>query len=246
MGRLDGKIAIITGAGSGIGLAMTTRFIAEGARVVAADITEAGLARLRDLTGATPVRADVTVQADIDHLVATAAGLGGLDIVCNNAGIVDRFLPVGELTDDVWQRVLAVNLTGPMMLSRAAIPLMLRAGRGVIINTASVAGLVGARAGAAYVASKHGLVGLTKNIAATYGTDGIRCVAIAPGGINTGISLGGAPSERGYATLNRTLPANPRVGEPVEIANVAVFLASDEASFVNGEVVVADGGWLAH
>jgi NAD(P)-dependent dehydrogenase (short-subunit alcohol dehydrogenase family) len=239
-------VAIITGAGSGIGLAMTTRFIEEGARVVAADITETGLARLGEIAGATAVRADVTVQADIDQLVATATSLGRLDIVCNNAGIVDRFLPVGELTDEVWQRVLAVNLTGPMMLSRAAIPLMLQAGRGVIINTASVAGLAGARAGAAYVASKHGLVGLTRNIAASYGADGIRCVAIAPGAVNTGISLGGAPSERGFAALNRTMSASLRVSEPVEIANVAVFLASDEASFVNGEVIVADGGWLAH
>jgi NAD(P)-dependent dehydrogenase (short-subunit alcohol dehydrogenase family) len=243
--KLEGKVAIITGAGSGMGLAMTKRFVAEGARVIAGDISEAHMALLRQIAGVTAIRGDVTVQADIDALVAAAVGLGRLDIVVNNAGIVDRFLPVGEVTDEIWQRVLAVNLTGPMALCRAAIAPMLRAGQGVIVNIASVGGLAGARAGVAYVASKHALIGLTKNIAATYGTDGIRCVAIAPGAVNTGIPIGGEPSERGFAALNRTLPANIRTGEASEIANVALFLASDEASFVNGAVVVVDGGWLA-
>lgn len=244
--KLQDTVAIVTGAGSGIGLAITQRFLAEGARVVAGDIAEAHLATLRELTGVTAVRADVTVRADLDRLVATAEGLGRLDIVVNNAGIMDRFLPVGEVDDELWERMLAVNLTAPMRLARAALPAMLRAGRGVIINIASVGGLAGARAGAAYVSSKHGLIGLTRNIAATYGSDGIRCVAIAPGGVNTGISIGGAPSERGFAALNRTLPANLRMGEPGEIAGVAAFLASAEASFVNGAVLTVDGGWLAH
>lgn len=115
----------------------------------------------------------------------------------------------------------------------------------MIINISSIGGLVGGRAGAAYTASKHGLIGLTKNIAATYGADGIRCVAIAPGGVNTGIPLGAEPSDRGYATLGKTLQSNPRMGEPEEIANLAAFLASDEASFINGSIIVADGGWLA-
>jgi NAD(P)-dependent dehydrogenase (short-subunit alcohol dehydrogenase family) len=243
--RLQGRVAIVTGAGSGIGLAITKRFIEEGARVVGGDIVDDHLAVLGGLAGVTPVRADVTAPADAARLVAAAEGLGRLDVVVNNAGIVDRFLPVGEMTDEVWQRVLAVNLTGPMLLSRAALPAMLKAGHGVIVNIASVAGLAGAKAGAAYTASKHGLVGLTENIAATYAADGIRCVAIAPGGVNTGISLGGEPSERGYAALNRTMGAALRAAEPGEIAAVAAFLASDEASFVNGAVIVADGGWLA-
>jgi NAD(P)-dependent dehydrogenase (short-subunit alcohol dehydrogenase family) len=244
--RLQDRVAIITGAGSGLGLAMTRRFVEEGARVVGGDIAEAHLEVLRTIPGVTPIRADVAVQADIDRLVAAAEGLGRLDIVVNNAGIMDRFLPAGEVTDEIWEHVLAVNLTGPLRLSRAALPAMLRAGKGVIINITSVGGSAGARAGAAYTASKHGLIGLTRNIAATYGADGIRCVAIAPGGVNTGIPLGGNPSERGFAALNRTLPANLRTGEPGEIASVAAFLASDDASFVNGAVLIADGGWLAH
>lgn len=245
MERLKGKVAIITGAGSGIGLAMTKRFIEEGAKVVGGDIAEAGLEQLRGIPGTTPVQADVTNPVDVGRLVETAQGLGSLDIICNNAGIVDRFLPVDEVTDEVWQRVLAVNLTGPMLLSRAAIPVMRKAGHGVIINTTSEAGLRGAAAGAAYTASKHGLIGLTKNIAATYASDGIRCVAIAPGGVNTPISMGGAPSQLGFATLQKILGINPRLGEAVEIANVAVFLASDEAGFINGAIIPVDAGWQA-
>ena len=158
---------------------------------------------------------------------------------------MDRLLPVGELTDEVWERVLAVNLTGPMLAMRAAIPAMLEAGGGVIVNVSSVGGLFGARGGAAYAASKHGLIGLTKNVAATYGRDGIRAIAVCPGAVDTGISLGGDPSPKGFAALNTTLPANPRAAAALEIANLILFLVSDDGSFVNGAAIVADGGWTA-
>jgi NAD(P)-dependent dehydrogenase (short-subunit alcohol dehydrogenase family) len=222
---------------------MTRRFVEEGAKVVGGDITETGLEQLQGIPNTTPLQANVTSQTDIDKLVETAQSLGSLDIVCNNAGVVDRFMPVDEVTDEVWEHVFAVNLTGPMLLCRAAVPIMRKAGHGVIINISSAAGLRGAAAGAAYTSSKHGLIGLTKHIAATYVSDGIRCVAIAPGGVNTNLSLGGAPSQLGYATLQKILAFNPRVGEAVEIASVAVFLASDEASFINGAIIPVDAGW---
>ena len=243
--RLEDRAAIVTGAGSGIGFAITRRFVSEGAMVFGADVVDDHLSKLDELDGVTAVRADVTSRGNVEQLVALASAHGRLDIVVNNAGIMDGFRPVAEVTDEMWERVIAVNLTGPMLLARAALPLMLQAGRGVIVNISSIGGLLGGRAGAAYTASKHGLIGLTQNIAATYGGDGIRCVAVAPGGVNTGIPMGGEPSERGYATLSKTLQSNPRMGEPEEIASLVAFLASDEASFINGATIVADGGWLA-
>ena len=144
MSGLKDRVAIVTGAGSGIGLAITRRFVEEGAWVVGADVVDNHLEELKGIREVTPVRADITVQSDVDAMVAAALGLGRLDIVCNNAGILDRFLPVDEVTDEVWGHVLAVILTGPMRLSRAALPHMLRAKQGVIINVASVGGFAGA------------------------------------------------------------------------------------------------------
>lgn len=242
--RLAQKVAVITGAGSGIGQATARLFHDEGASVVAVDHLPGGLEKLAPSDRLATLLADVTKPADAERMIATAVErFGRVDILCNVAGIVDRFLPVGELTDEVWDRVLAVNLTGPMYTSRAAVLAMLKTGGGVIVNVSSVGGLFGARAGAAYVASKHGLIGLTRNVAATYGADGIRCVAICPGAVNTGIPLGGEPSARGYEALKRTLAANPRMAEAGEIAAAILFLASSDASFVNGAALVADGGW---
>ncbi len=244
--RLDGKVAVVTGADKGIGKAIVDRFLTEGARVVAADLGPTGCAQYEKDPRVAIVLGDVTIRADVDRMIGTAVErFGRLDILVNNAGIVDRFLPVGELTDEMWNKVLAVNLTGPMLLSRAAMPHLI-ASKGVIVNVSSVGGLFGARAGAAYVASKHGLIGLTKNIAVTYAKDGVRAVAVAPGGVSTGIGLGGEPSARGYEALNKTLAASVRMAEASEIASVVAFVASSDASFVSGEVIVADGGWTAY
>ncbi len=242
--RLAGKVALVTGAASGIGAAICARFVAEGASVVAVDLNADGLQRYTGAEKVATVTADVTKPEDVERMVGAALDrFGKLDVLCNNAGIMDRFLPVGEVTDEVWTHVLAVNLTGPMMLSRAAVRQMLAQGGGSIVNIASVGGFAGARAGVAYTASKHGVIGLTRNTAATYMKDGIRCNAICPGGVDTGIPLGGEPSAKGYAALNLTLGAMPRVGKPEEIAATAAFLASDDAAFVNGAIVVVDGGW---
>lgn len=181
------------------------------------------------------VRRPVRIRREANHVWWSVGGLmmsrhwwvalrnwGRLDVVCNNAGIIDRFVPVGEMTDEVWMSVLAVNLSGPIRLSRAAIPLILQAQRSVIINTSSVAGMAGGRGDTCYTVSKHGLIGLPRNFAATYGRDGIRCEAIAPGAVNICMSFGGEPNQRGYAALRTTLPANMRAAEPREIADLAV------------------------
>jgi NAD(P)-dependent dehydrogenase (short-subunit alcohol dehydrogenase family) len=170
---------------------------------------------------------------------------GRLDVLVNNAGILDRFLPVADVSDEIWNRILAVNLTGPMLTSRAAIPRMLEQGGGVIVNISSVAGLAGAKGGAAYTASKHGVLGLTRNIAATYGREGIRAIAICPGATATNIDVSDLDA-RGNAALNLVVQASPRQADPREIAAVILFAASEEASFVNGAALVADGGWTAY
>ncbi|TCI65171.1 glucose 1-dehydrogenase [Exiguobacterium sp. SH0S2] len=250
--KLSGKTALVTGAGSGMGRAIAKLYAAEGARIVAVDMNgdtvEAVASEIKSSGGeAVGIAANVTKQADIDNMVATATGqFGSLDILVNNAGIMDNFMTVGEVTDDVWDRVIAVNLTGPMKIARAAINVMEKQeSGGVIINIASVGGLFGTRGGAAYVASKHALIGLTKNIAATYGTFGkIRANAIAPGGVNTNIGATiTAPSELGMRAIQAAGEAP--MGEPDQIASAALFLASSDSSFVNGDVLKVDGGWTA-
>ena len=248
--RLAGKVAIVTGSGSGIGRASAIRFAEEGARVTCVDINgEAARSIAAEIGDAAfPVAADVAdprqVQAYTDD---TVARWGGLHVVFNNAGVN---LPgiFHEATDEVIERTLNVNVKGCIHGCRAAIPHMLRGGGGSLINTSSVNGLVAEPFLAIYATSKGAIVMLSKGIALDYAKQGIRCNAIAPGWVDTPINhahaemLGGLAEV--YATIDSFQPIG-RPGEPREIANVALFLASDESSFVTGSVIVADGGMTA-
>lgn len=250
--RLEGKVAVVTGAASGIGKAIAELYAAEGAKVVVADMNfdgaEAVVQGISSNGGtAKAVKVNVTSQQDIDNMIDTAANeFGTLDILVNNAGIMDNFEPAGEIQDEQWDLIFDVNTKGVMRATRKAIPIFLEKSKGVIINIASTGGLNGAHAGAAYGASKHAVVGFTKNTGFMYAASGIRCNAIAPGGVETNIGSSMTHiSPFGAGRLQAVHGLMPRVGQPVEIAQVALFLASDDSSFVNGTVIVADAGWTA-
>ena len=248
--RLAGKVTIVTGAGSGIGRATAIRFAEEGALVTCVDIgRESVEATAREIGAAAfAVVADVSDAAAVRaYTDGTVERWGGLHVVFNNAGVN---LPgvFHEASDEVVDRTLAVNVKGPIYGCRYAIPHMLRGGGGSLINTTSVNGLVAEPFLTIYATSKGALVMLSKGIALDYAKLGIRCNAIAPGWVDTPINYAHAEMLGGlkevYATIDSFQPIG-RPGEPREIANVALFLASDESSFVTGTVIVADGGMTA-
>ena len=248
--RLAGKICIVTGAGSGIGRASAIRFAEEGAKVTAVDIDgDAVEATVRSIgPEAVAVQADVSVAAEVKaYTDATVERWGGLHVVFNNAGVN---LPgvFHEATDEVIDRTLNVNVKGCIYGCRYAIPYMLAGGGGSLINTTSVNGIVAEPFLTIYATSKGAIVMLSKGIALDYAKQGIRCNALAPGWVDTPINYAHAEMLGGlkevYATIDSFQPIG-RPGEPREIANVALFLASDESSFVTGSVIVADGGMTA-
>lgn len=253
MKKLENKTAIVTGAASGMGKSIALLFAAEGANVVVADLKQEAIAEvvnaIQGLGGkAIGIECNVGKEEDIQRLINAAIGAySTVDILVNNAGVMDNFEPVDQVTNEQWNRLMQINLNGPFYACRLVVPIMLKQSSGSIINIASIGGLNGSRAGVAYTSSKHALIGLTKNIGFMYAQKGIRCNAIAPGGVKTNIAQSmGQPNEFGYGRATIGGGVMPRMGEPEEIAKTALFLASDDSSFVNGAVVTADGGWTAY
>lgn len=250
--KLQDKVAIVTGAASGMGAAIAKLYAKEGAKVIVADLNEDGAQaialEIKEGGGtALALKVNVAEQVDIETMIDTETSeFGTLDILVNNAGIMDSFEPIGDITDEKWDLLFDVNTKSVLRSTRKALPLFLEKGKGVIINIASSGGLNGAHAGAAYTASKHAVVGMTKNTGYMYAEKGIRCNAIAPGGVQTNISSTLKNiNQFGASRLQKPQSVMPRVGQADEIAKVALFLASDDASFVNGTVVTADAGWTS-
>jgi NAD(P)-dependent dehydrogenase (short-subunit alcohol dehydrogenase family) len=242
--RFAGQTVVVTGAASGIGRAVVTRVAREGGRIIAVDIFAD---RLDDLTASLPdaaiiaVTGDVTNQVDIDAMAAATDGR--VDSLANVAGINDDFSPAHETTDQMWDRVIGINMTGPFKLMRAVLPAMLAAKKGSIVNVTSEAALRGNASGNAYTVSKHGVVGLTRSAAFMYGSSGIRVNAVAPGGVATGIPMPQAVSEFGLQRLQPFHQMIPSVATAEQVASSICFLLSDDAANINGVVLPTDGGW---
>lgn len=230
-----------------MGRSIAQEFVREGARVVCVDINEAALSKT---VAALPSGTAFALACDIANSAAVAdmarkaeAATGRIDILVNCAGILDDYAPVTETSEELWDRILGVNLKGMFLVTRAVLPGMVSRGQGAIINISSIAGLVAGGGGAAYTSSKHGVVGLTRQLAYDYGKKGIRANAVCPGAVETAMTEAILSSgDKAVMELVRSVPAG-RHGQPEEIAKLVLFLASDDASFVHGAAMVIDGGW---
>jgi 3-oxoacyl-[acyl-carrier protein] reductase len=249
IGKLEGKVAVVTGAGSGIGRASAQLFAAEGAKVAVVDVDAepaAATAAAIEAAGgeAIAIATDVADASAVEAMAAAALErFGRVDVLLSNAGILDEFEPAAETSDETWNRILGVNLYGMFHTARALIPQMLEHGGGAIVNVASTAGLNGGNGGAAYTTSKHGVIGFTRQLCFDYARKGIRCNVICPGAVETGMTKEILASET--AEVMKAINSAPigRYAQPEELAAAALFLASDDASFVNGAVYVVDGGF---
>lgn len=253
--RFEGKSVVVTGASSGMGRQIAYDFAKEGATVVAVARRQERLAELAAQVEADglpgkilPFVGDVSSRETNDAMIDFAVEqTGKLDVLVNNAGIMDGFEPIGDISDERWEKVFAVNVNGPMYAMRKAVQIMLgQESRGSIVNVASIGGTNGARAGAAYTASKHALVGMTENTGYMYAHEGIRCNAICPGGVKTEIAgsmmADAGINQFGMGRAMAGLDGEIRQAEPEELAAAVLFAASDEASFMTGACVKVDGG----
>lgn len=243
------RVAVVTGSGAGIGRETATRFAEEGAAVVVADVDTSGgeeTVEMIESDGgeAVFVETDVTEDVEVTEMVDTAVEtFGSLDFACNNAGIEGATKPLVEQTDEMWESVMAVNITGVFQGMRAQIPAMLETGGGAIVNTASIAGIRGFLNLSPYVASKHGVIGATKTAALEWSKEGIRVNAVCPGVIET--EMVARTREQDPENIEQVIAGTPigRLGQPAEIAAAAVWLCSEDASFVTGESLVVDGAF---
>lgn len=250
--KLQGKSVVVTGASSGMGKAIVELFAQEGANIVA---VARRLEKLEELSKSlegrpgqvVPFAGDVSKEADIAAAIDKAvSAFGRLDVLVNNAGVMDDMSPIGDATNEKMEQVFAVNVFGPMYAMRKAVQVFLAQGDGGnIVNVASLGGMRTC-AGAVYCASKAAVISLTKNTAFMYIPNKIRCNGIAPGGVATNISSSmGTPNMNGYGRVKTVMATAPEMGTPEQIASAALFLASDDSSYVNGDILLLDGGWNA-
>lgn len=248
---MTGKVAVITGGASGIGRATALAFARHGTKVIIGDVDLGGakdtVASIKDKGGdADCLQVDVTKSTDVKAMVARAvAQYGGLDFAFNNAGLVGPTVGVVDTSEEDWAHVVATNLTGMWLCMKYEIPEMLKRGKGAIVNNGSVTGLIGAPGAVANVSSKHGVTGLTKSAALQYATQGIRVNAVAPGNVRTPTLARLIASHPAAETTLLSVVPQGRWCEPEEIADAVIFLCSDAASHITGNVMPVDGGWTA-